>query len=93
MEEVARVDFDSVSSMDKLCADFREQLELHWEAIERTLMDTDCERPISLVHKIGIKPDGGEGKPFRTESTTEVKLLSPITVREAKLEHRQLELL
>jgi hypothetical protein len=89
---VAQVDFESATAIDKLCADFREQLELHISSIEHTLFETGCERPITLTHKVSFKPAKAE-EPFRTESATDVKLSTSITVREAKLEQKQLDLL
>lgn len=89
---VAQVEFESATTIDKLCADFREQLELHMSSIEHTLSATDCERPITLTHKVSFKPAKDE-EPFRSESTTDLKLSTPITVREARLEQKQLNLL
>lgn len=79
--------------IDKLCADFRRDLELHMLSIEHTLSETACERPITVTHKIVFKPREGEEKPFRSESTTDVKLSSAVTIRDAAFEQGQLKLL
>ena len=88
---IAQVDFESTTAIDKLCADYREQLELHISSIGHNLHETGCERPITLTHKVSFKPAKGD-EPFRSESTTDLKLSTPITVREARLEQKQLNL-